>query len=55
MLKDNNLNNICLEKPVLAEYDALVVKREKTMIDLLHIKEKLISLRRKVMARRKQK
>lgn len=28
-LKDDNLNHICLEKPALAEYDALVVKRRK--------------------------
>jgi hypothetical protein len=28
-LKDENLNNICLERPALAEYDALVVKRRK--------------------------
>jgi len=28
-LKDENLNNICLEKPALAEYDTLVVKRRK--------------------------
>ena len=28
-LKDENLNNICLEKPALAEYDAFVVKRRK--------------------------
>ena len=28
-LKDDNLNNICLEKPALAEYDAFVVKRRK--------------------------
>ena len=28
-LKDDNLNNICLERPALAEYDALVVKRRK--------------------------
>ena len=28
-LKDENLNNICLEKPALADYDAFVVKRRK--------------------------
>ncbi len=28
-LKDDNLNSICLEKPALADYDALVVKRRK--------------------------
>jgi transposase len=28
-LKDDNLNNICLEKPALAEYDTLIIKRRK--------------------------
>lgn len=28
-LKDDSLNNICLEKPALAEYDAFVIKRRK--------------------------